>query len=95
LLQGWFAEWLGAWFGDAAGLWMAVGLASILFGLAHCLSREYLVFATLLGFLLGCLAVATGGLLAPIVAHAVYDFGALLLLTRDSLPSHAIARPNT
>lgn len=54
--------------------------ASVLFGLCHVGSRETLVlgaWAALVGGLLGWLAIATGGLVAPIVAHAVYDAMAL------------------
>jgi membrane protease YdiL (CAAX protease family) len=82
LLQGWTSAWLGGWLGDSTGPWLAVALTSLAFGFAHCISREYTVFATLLGFLLGALALLTGDLLAPIIAHALYDFVALLLLTR-------------
>ena len=53
-----------------------------MFGLAHCISREYVVFATVFGLLLGWMAIATGDLLAPMVAHGGYDFVALLLLTK-------------
>ncbi len=54
--------------------------ASVLFGLCHVGSRTTIVlgiWAALTGGLLGWLAIATGGLLAPIVAHAVYDALAL------------------
>jgi hypothetical protein len=71
-LEGWF------------GKWGALGMASVVFGLAHCMTREYVVFAAGLGLLLGWLAIATGTLLAPIIAHAGYDFMALLMLTKES-----------
>ena len=66
------------------GKWGALGVASVVFGLAHCMTREYVVFAAGLGLLLGLLAIATGNLLAPIIAHAGYDFLALLMLTKES-----------
>lgn len=69
------------WSGAAAP-WLALAVTSVLFGFAHCVSREYVVFAALLGALLGFLALATGSLLAAIVAHAAYDFVALLVLTQ-------------
>ena len=53
---------------------------SLLFGLAHALTRTYAVLATLVGFYLGFLFWLTGNLLAPILAHAVYDFVALVYL---------------
>jgi len=64
------------------GAWVALGLASLLFGLCHWISFAYAVVATGMGLLLGGLLLATGNLLAPIVAHALYDFLALLYLTR-------------
>jgi len=50
--------------------------ASVLFGLAHISGRSSVVFGlwvAVMGFGLGGLAQAAGGLLAPIVAHTVYD----------------------
>ena len=82
LIQGGLAGWLESWWGEGAGGAVALGVASGLFGLAHCISREYVVFATVFGLLLGWMAIATGDLLAPMVAHGGYDFVALLLLTK-------------
>jgi len=69
-----------------------VGLpaASVVFGLAHVAGREMLgfgVWATLMGALLGGLAVVTGGLLAPVVAHGVYDVLALTYIRRTTVLS--------
>jgi membrane protease YdiL (CAAX protease family) len=56
-------------------------IATIAFGLCHVgvARRSWVlgVWATLAGGALAALAIATGGLLAPIVAHAVYDLAAL------------------
>ena len=59
-----------------------VGLpvASAIFGMVHVGGRGFLgygVWAACIGALFGWLMVETGGLLAPIVAHAVYDALAL------------------
>ncbi len=54
--------------------------ASLIFGVLHTGGRGTLAFGcwvALMGAALGWLAVATGGLLAPIVAHALYDAAAL------------------
>lgn len=59
---------------------IAVVAVGILFGLAHSLSVAYFVAATLIGFYFGWLAQAYDDLVAPIVAHAVYDFVALLFI---------------
>jgi membrane protease YdiL (CAAX protease family) len=55
-------------------------LASLVFGAVHVGGRHFIgygVWAACIGALLGWLMVVTGGLLAPIVAHAVYDALAL------------------
>jgi membrane protease YdiL (CAAX protease family) len=66
--------------------WLPSGLAmvaaSALFGLVHFASRAYAVFAAIMGLYLGTLFVITGNLFAPIVAHAAYDFVALVWLAR-------------
>lgn len=64
--------------------WIA---GSVVFGLAHVGGRQMLgfgVWATLMGLVLGALATATGGLLAPAVAHGVYDALALEYIRRTS-----------
>ena len=70
----------------------ALVIASVGFGFAHCLSREYVVFATFIGLMLGGMAIATGDLLAPIVAHAAYDFVALLLLRGNAANRASVRR---
>jgi membrane protease YdiL (CAAX protease family) len=62
---------------QAAWGWAA---ASLLFGLCHLGGRETWalgIWAAGTGALLGWLAIATDGLVAPMVAHAVYDALAL------------------
>ena len=64
-----------------------VGLipASLVFGALHTGGRGTLAFGcwvALMGAALGWLAAATGGLLAPIVAHALYDAAALVYIRR-------------
>jgi membrane protease YdiL (CAAX protease family) len=66
-----------------------VGLvpASLLFGAAHVGGRAMLPFglwAAVMGLILGGLAVATGGLIAPMVAHGVYDVLALAYVRFDA-----------
>ncbi|MDP1571235.1 MAG: CPBP family intramembrane metalloprotease [Vicinamibacterales bacterium] len=63
--------------------------ASVVFGLAHVAGREmagFGVWAALMGALLGGLAMVTGGLLAPVVAHGVYDVLALTYIRRTTVP---------
>jgi membrane protease YdiL (CAAX protease family) len=69
---------------DTLAVWMppgaALALASLLFGVMHAVTPTYAVLAALMGAYLGGLYAWTGGLLAPMVAHGVYDFGVLLYL---------------
>ena len=61
----------------------AVAAAGVLFGLFHPVSTTYVVVAGLLGAYLGLVWLVTGNLLAAMVAHAVYDFFALVVMLRD------------
>ncbi len=62
--------------------WAGLIVGSLAFGLAHPMSKTYVVVAALIGIYLGCLLLLTGNLLVPIVAHAPYDLVALVLLVR-------------
>ena len=66
----------------AVGEPIAIAVAALAFGAAHAMSRAYAVIATLIGVYLGALYAATDNLMVPIVAHALYDFVALLWLRR-------------
>jgi membrane protease YdiL (CAAX protease family) len=76
----------------SAGLddrWTGLVLASVAFGLAHAITPTYAILATAMGGYLGAIFLCTDNLLAAIVAHAVYDFVALVYLTR----SRGLAQP--
>ncbi len=68
------------------GLWIAVALTSLVFGLVHFVTVTYAVYATIVGVYLGVLLIAFDNLLVPVVTHAVYDFLALgyLVYARQS-----------
>jgi membrane protease YdiL (CAAX protease family) len=68
------AGWLGPW--------AALALVSVLFGLVHPITPAYAVLATLAGAYLGWAYLASGNLLVPVLAHALYDFTALVYLLR-------------
>ncbi|MBM4076959.1 MAG: CPBP family intramembrane metalloprotease, partial [Planctomycetes bacterium] len=55
------------------------------FGLAHSITPLYALLASLLGLYLGIIFIALGteNLIAPIVAHSLYDFVAFLVVRRD------------
>jgi membrane protease YdiL (CAAX protease family) len=59
------------------------GAASLLFGLLHPITPGYMVLAALLGAYLGGIWMYTGNLLTVMVAHALYDFLAMVLLLRE------------
>ncbi len=59
--------------------------ASVAFGLAHVGARRMLpfgVWASGMGLAMGSLAIVTGGLIAPMVAHGVYDMLVLEYIRR-------------
>ncbi len=64
----------------AVGSVPALLLTSLAFGALHPITRAYVVLAALIGIYLGILQLITGNLLVPIIAHAVYDFVALIYL---------------
>lgn len=78
LLQAGIAEWAEG----PIGMVLAVAVASLLFGVCHWLTPTYAVLATFAGVYFGVLFLLTGNLLAPLVAHALYDFLALVYLVR-------------
>jgi membrane protease YdiL (CAAX protease family) len=70
-----------------------VGLfwSNVLFGMAHFITPSYALLAGLVGGYLGWLLNASGSLLAPIMAHSLYDFLAFLVVAREcrnSRPLH-------
>ena len=68
----------------ALGPWIALVVASLIFGLFHWLSRAYALLAALAGLYFGLVLMATGSLWPSIVAHALYDFVALWYLLRPN-----------
>ncbi len=64
---------LQGWIGPIGGL----ALASLLFGIAHAANVGYFLISTVIGLCFGGLYMWTGDLIAPIIAHGVYDVYAL------------------
>ena len=75
-------EAVAGWLGGPVGTWVGLAAASLLFGLMHPITKTYALLATLIGLYLGWLWIETGNLLVPVTAHALYDFLALVYLTR-------------
>lgn len=78
---------------DAVGVGGAVAITAVVFGAAHFITTTYAVYATLIGVYLGLLLVVFENLLVPILAHAVYDFLALVYLVFLRPPAAPIAFP--
>jgi membrane protease YdiL (CAAX protease family) len=73
-LQGAMSRWWGPWLGVAA--------SSLLFGLLHALTPTYALLAAFLGAYMSGIWLTTGNLLTVVVAHACYDFLALVYVMR-------------
>ncbi len=82
LFRGLIQSLLSRWLGAIAGL----AIASVVFGLAHSITASYAALATAIGAYLGGIFLWRDELLAPSIAHAVYDFVALVYLTRAVRP---------
>lgn len=66
-------------------------LSSVGFGALHALCGAYFLWATFVGALFGALTLGSGSLVPAIVAHATYNFGALLVLRRAGADTTGVA----
>lgn len=82
LFRGLIQDGLSRLIAAPGGVWMALVLASLVFGVCHWLSATYALLATLAGIYFGLLLLLTGSLWTPITAHAAYDFLALIYILR-------------
>jgi len=73
------------------GAWPALVLASLVFGLFHAVTWGYICLAAGIGAYLGLVWWWSGNLLVPMLAHAVYDFVAILYLRGRSKPSPGVS----
>jgi membrane protease YdiL (CAAX protease family) len=80
LFRGVLQTKLGEWTTPILGL----AITSFLFGLAHALSKLYFAFAIAVGGFLGWLAFEYHDLVAPMIAHGLYDFLALVYLSKTA-----------
>ncbi len=80
LFRGLIQDGLGGWLGPIWGLI----LASLVFGMAHAISLGYFLITVAMGLYLGALYQTSGSLWAPALTHALYDFIALMYLTREN-----------
>lgn len=84
LFRGLIQAGLERWIGPPWGVGVGLVVASLLFGVCHWLSTTYALLAMAAGLYFGLLMIATESLWTPLVAHAVYDFIALVYLLDPS-----------
>ncbi len=65
------------------GLWPALAVASVVFGLLHAITPLYFLLASLAGAYFGLVYHYSGNLLAAAAVHALYDLWALWYLSRS------------
>jgi membrane protease YdiL (CAAX protease family) len=82
LFRGLVQGGLQAWLDQPFGWVLAIAIASVVFGICHWLNATYAVLATGVGVYLGALFLFTDDLTAPIITHGLYDFAAIIYLTR-------------
>lgn len=78
LFRGLLQDGLVALLGTTPGILMG----AVIFGLLHAVTPFYALYAALLGGFLGFLYHLSGSLIAPIIAHSLYDAFGLMLLRR-------------
>ncbi len=80
-----FRAFLQGSLGRVVNPWIALAVVSAVFGVVHMVSIGYAIFAGLLGAYLGMLLLLTGNLFVPVAVHALFDFVAILLVSRMTL----------
>ena len=65
-------------------IFAAIIISSALFGLGHNISLMYFFLSSLLGAIFCLVFLWTGSLIAPVVAHALYDFYAIELALKEN-----------
>ena len=65
-------------------IFAAIIISSVLFGLGHHITLMYFFISSLLGAFFCLVFLWTGSLIAPVVAHALYDFYAIEFALKES-----------
>jgi membrane protease YdiL (CAAX protease family) len=81
-LQGGISGFLEPKIGGFVATCVGLIVASIIFGLCHAASWQYFTITLIGGLYLGLAMIWTGNWLVPAVAHALYDFVALLYIVK-------------
>ena len=80
LFRGWMQQWLSG----SQGVVFALVVSSAVFAFVHLITPAYGWITFGVSIYLGLLLIVTGDLVAPMVAHGVYDFIALTVLMRKT-----------
>lgn len=81
-LQGGISSLLESRAGQPASLAIGLLVASILFGLCHWVNTSYGMTTLFVGAFLGLTMIWSGSFLVPAMAHAIFDFVALIYISR-------------
>ena len=84
LFRGMLQEGLLTWWGGMP-VPLAILIAAVIFGACHWITHLYFLLATIIGIYLGWLYQDSGSLVEPVLAHALYDFIALVVITRGDI----------
>lgn len=93
LFRGLLQEGLTRWW-EGGSILLVIVVVAVIFGICHWITHLYFLLATITGIYLGWLYWFSGGLVVPVLAHALYDFIALIVITRiepDPGPQAALA----
>ena len=84
LFRGMLQEGLLTWW-EGMPVPLAILIAAVIFGACHWITHLYFLLATIIGIYLGWLYQDSGSLVEPVLAHALYDFIALVVITRRDI----------
>jgi membrane protease YdiL (CAAX protease family) len=79
LQQGLLSWW------DGMPVPLGILIVAVIFGACHWITHLYFLLATITGIYLGWLYQYSGSLVEPVLAHALYDFIALVVITRGDI----------
>lgn len=82
-LQGGITSVLLSKVGIVAATFIGVGIASLLFGGCHWVNASYGITTLIVGAYLGWIMVWSGSWLVPAIAHALFDFVAMIYIARS------------
>lgn len=93
-LQGGISSLLAPQLGSIVANPIGLVIASVVFGLCHAASRTYFTITFIGGIYLGVAMILTSNWVVPAVAHALYDFVAMIYLVKMSAPSLVPTNPS-